>query len=98
MTLAIDPRDPQLQSQNQEQHVSVLKFPVLLIEIKIVASEIFWEASPGFSNINKSTDQKNMSHTTYSGENVVCDNVVVYLYLLINELKVHTSRSRKMHR
>ena len=58
MTLAIDPRRPQLQSQNQEQHISVLKFPVLSIEIKIVAGDIFWEASPGFSNINKSTDQK----------------------------------------
>jgi hypothetical protein len=48
--LAADPRDPQLQSQNQEQHTSGLWFQELSFKIAPVVGEIFWEALLGFSN------------------------------------------------
>ena len=98
MTLAIDPRHPKLQSQNQEQHISVLKFPVLQLRLKLLLAIFFGRHHQAFLASISQQIRKNMSYTTYSGENVVCDNVVVYLYLLIIELKVHTSRSRKMQR
>jgi hypothetical protein len=50
----IDPRDPQPQSQNQEQHVSEPYFQELSFRIDLFAGEIFWEASPGFFNMNES--------------------------------------------